>query len=63
MAKSDNVAVLERRQKFLEDEISKAVPSCSGDDLMIGDLKRRWLYLTHELDRLRHVGAVRHYQY
>ena len=61
MAKPDYLADLERRQKSLEDEISRTVPSCARDDLMIGDLKRRWLYLRHELDRIRHLGAVRQY--
>jgi hypothetical protein len=59
VAKPDHLADLERRQKFLEDEISSATPYYPGDDLMIGDLKRRLLHLRNELDRLYHVGAVR----
>ena len=61
--KPDYVADLERRQKFLKDEINRTLPCCPGDDLIIGDLKRRSLYLMHELDRLRHIGAVRQYQH
>jgi hypothetical protein len=61
LAKPDYLSDLERRQKFLEDEISRAVPYCPGDELMIGDLKRRLLHLTHELDRFYHAGAARQY--
>ncbi len=63
MAKPDYLADLERRQKFLEDELSRALPYCPGDDLMIGDLKRRMLFLMHELDQLHHAGAGRQYQH
>ena len=59
--KPDYVVVLERPQNPVEDEISTTVPCCRGDDLMIGDLKQRWLYFAHELDRLRRVGPARHY--
>jgi hypothetical protein len=61
VVKEDHVADLERRQKFLEDEITKVVPCCPGDDLMIGDLKRRLLHLKHELDRLHHAAVTRRY--
>jgi hypothetical protein len=61
VAKPDYLADLERRQRFLEDEINRAMPYCPGDDLMIGDLKQRLLHLTHELDRLNHASAARHY--
>jgi hypothetical protein len=63
LANPDYLSDLERRQRVLEDELNKAVPYCSNDDPMIGDLKRRWLYLRHELDRLRHVDAMSHYQH
>ena len=59
LAKPDYLSDLERRQKFLEDEISRTTPYCPDDDLMIGDLKRRLLHLRHELGRLYHAGAVR----
>ena len=61
MAKLDHVADLERRQKFLEDEITRVMPCCPGDDLMIGDLKRRLLHLKHELDRLFNAAVARRY--
>jgi hypothetical protein len=59
LAKSDYLSDLERRQKFLEDEVSRSMPYFPGDDLMIGDLKRRLLHLRHELDRLYHANTVR----
>jgi hypothetical protein len=61
LAKPDYLSDLERRRKFLEDEISRTAPHCPGDELMIGDLKRRFLHLTHELDRFYHEGAARQY--
>jgi len=61
VVKSDHVADLERRQKFLEDEITRVVPYCPGDDLMVGDLERRLLHLRRELDRLYHAAAARRY--
>jgi hypothetical protein len=61
LAKPDCLCDLERRQNFLEEEISTAKPICPGDDLMISDLKRRLLYLRHELDQLHHAGAARQY--
>ena len=45
MAKPDRVYDLERRQKCLEDEITKALSCYPSDDPMIGDLKRRLLHL------------------
>lgn len=53
MAKPDRVYDLERRQKCLEDEITKALSCYPSDDPMTGDLKRRLLHLRHELDRQR----------
>ena len=61
MVKSDDVVDLERRQKFVEDEITRVVPCCPGDDLMVRDLKRRLLHLRRELDRLYHAAAARRY--
>jgi hypothetical protein len=61
VVKSDQVTDLERRQNFLEDEITRVVPCCSGDDLMIGDLKQRLLRLRHELDRLHDAAVARRY--
>jgi len=59
--KSDHVADLERQQKFAEDEITRVVACCPGDDLMVGDLKRRLLHLRRELDRLYHAAAAPRY--
>ena len=61
LAKPDYLSDLERRQKFLEEEISRTVPYCPADEPMIGDLKRHLLHLTHELDRFYHAGAARQY--
>jgi len=61
LTKPDYPSDLERRQKFLEDEISRALPYCPGDELMIGDLKWHLLRLTHELDQFYHAGAARQY--
>ena len=61
MLKSDHVADLERQQKFVEDEITRVVPYCPGDDLMVGDLERRLLHLRRELDRLYQAAAARRY--
>jgi hypothetical protein len=60
--KPEYVVDLERRQKFLEDEISRTFPYHPGDELMIGELKRRLLYLTHELDQLHHASARQYLQ-
>ena len=61
MVKSDQITDLERRQNFLEDEITRVLPCCPGDDLMIGDLKQRLLHLRHELDRLHDAAVARRY--
>jgi hypothetical protein len=37
------------------------VACCPGDDLMVGDLKRRLLHLRRELDRLYHAAAAPRY--
>ena len=41
---------LKRRHKALEDEIVDALKHRSTDDLMIGELKRRKLYLKKKLN-------------
>ena len=43
---------LERRRKALQDEIAKARLQNPPDDLSIADLKRRWLHLEGEIERL-----------
>jgi hypothetical protein len=53
--KPDHIADLERRQKALEEEITKALSHCSPDDLMVADLKSRMLHLKEELERFRHA--------
>jgi hypothetical protein len=55
--KPDHIAVLERRQKVLEDEIGKALLHCATDDPLIVDLKRRVLHLRDELEKLRHQAV------
>ncbi|MGZ4924658.1 MAG: DUF465 domain-containing protein [Halobacteriota archaeon] len=65
MPKPDHIAVLERRQKVLEDEIRKVLLHCATDDPMILDLKRRMLHLRDELEKFRHttpanIGARQH---
>ncbi|MEJ2377495.1 MAG: DUF465 domain-containing protein [Pseudolabrys sp.] len=57
MPKPDHIAVLERRQKVLEDEIGKALLHCATDDPLIVDLKRRVLHLRDELEKLRHQAV------
>ena len=59
MPKPDHIAVLERRQKVLEDEIAKALLHYSTDDPMIVDLKRRILHLRDELEKLKAVANRR----
>jgi hypothetical protein len=49
--KLDHIFDLERRQQFLEDEISKTLSHRSPDDPMVADLKRRMLHLKEELER------------
>lgn len=58
MPKPDHIADLERRQKFLEDEIAKALLHCSTDDPMILDLKRRVLHLRDELEKFWYKAGV-----
>jgi len=58
VTKPDHIVDLERRQKFLEDEIAKALLHCSTDDPMILDLKRRVLHLRDELEKLRRKAVV-----
>ena len=58
MPKPDHIADVERRQKALEEELSKAMLQYSTDDLLIADLKCRRLILRDELDRLSHEAAA-----
>jgi hypothetical protein len=53
--KPDHIAVLERRQKILEDEIAKALLQYSIDDPMIVDLKLRISHLRDELEKFKAV--------
>jgi hypothetical protein len=48
-----DIAILEQRQKTLEQEIDEALSQCSIDDPMIANLKSRVLYVKAEIDRLR----------
>jgi hypothetical protein len=48
-----DLAILERRQKILADEIAAALSHVAFDDPMITDLKSRVLYITEEIERLR----------
>ena len=54
MAKRYHIGDLERRQRALEEELSKALLQYSIDDLMIADLKRRIFHLRDEINRYRH---------
>ncbi len=54
------LAELKRRHKSLEDEIADALTHHSTDDLMIGELKRRKLYLKEEIERLSNLDKTRH---
>ena len=58
MPKPDHIAVLERRQNDLENEIGKALLHRAADDPMILDLKRRMLHLRNELEKFRHHQTV-----
>jgi hypothetical protein len=57
MAKLYHISDLERRQRALEEELSKALLRYSMDDLMIADLKRRMFHLRDEINRFRHEAA------
>lgn len=57
MAKLYHIGDLERRQRALEEELSKALLQYSTDDLTIADLKRRILHLRDEINRFRHEAA------
>lgn len=48
-----DIAILEQRQKTLEQEIDEALSHWSIDDPMIAYLKSRLLYVKEEIDRLR----------
>jgi hypothetical protein len=48
-----DIAILEQRQKTLEQEIDEALSQWSIDDPMIAYLKSRVLYVKAEIDRLR----------
>jgi hypothetical protein len=56
-----DIAILEQRQKTLEQEIDEALSHWSIDDPMIAYLKSRVLYVKAEIDRLRNEAfATRH---
>jgi hypothetical protein len=56
-----DIAILEQRQKTLEQEIDEALSHWSIDDPMIAYLKTRVLYVKAEIDRLRNEAfATRH---
>jgi hypothetical protein len=57
MAKLYHIGDLERRQRALEEELSKALLQYSIDDLMIADLKQRIFHLRDEINRFRHEAA------
>ena len=57
MAKPYHIGDLERRQRALEEELSKALLQYSIDDLMIADLKRRIFHLRDEINRFRHEAT------
>ena len=48
-----DIAILERRQKALEEEIDQALSHWAIDDPMIADLKCRVLYLKEQIRHLR----------
>jgi hypothetical protein len=48
-----DIAILEQRQKTLEQEIDEALSRWSIDDPMIAYLKSRVLYVKAEIHRLR----------
>jgi hypothetical protein len=52
--KPDHIAVLQRRQKVLEDEIKKTLHLYPTDDPMIHDLMGSMLHLRDELEKFRH---------
>ena len=58
MPKPDHIYDLERRQRALEEELTKALLQYSSDDLLIADLKRRRLILRDEIERLRHEAPL-----
>lgn len=47
-----NLAELKRRHKELDQEIGDAVKHYSTDDLTIGDLKRRKLFLKEQIEMI-----------
>ena len=53
-----DIAILEKRQKALEKEISEALTHAPIDDPMVANLKTRILYVKDEIDRLRHEAFV-----
>jgi hypothetical protein len=59
----DDIAVLERRQKVLEDEIKKVLRHYPTDDPIIHDLMRGMLQLRDEWEKyktLASIGARQH---
>ena len=63
MPEPDDIAVLERRQKVLEDEIKKVLRRYPTDDPIIHDLMRGMLLLRDEWEKyktLASIGARQH---
>ena len=52
-----HIGDLERRQRALEEELSKALLQYSTNDLTIADLKRRIFHLRDEINRFRHEAV------
>jgi hypothetical protein len=53
-----DITILQQRQKVLEKEIDAALAHAAIDDPMIADLKSRIIYVTEEIDRLRHEAVI-----
>jgi hypothetical protein len=53
-----DITILKERQKVLAKEIDEALSHAPIDDPMIAYLKSRILYVTEEIDRLRHEAFV-----
>lgn len=54
MPKPDHIAVIEWRQKVLEDEIKKTLRHYPTDDPMIHDLMSFMLHLRDDLEKFAH---------
>jgi hypothetical protein len=53
-----DITILKERQKVLAKEIDEALSHAPIDDPMIAYPKSRILYVTEEIDRLRHEAFV-----